>query len=143
MGRRSAGRARRALTRALRAAPPSAGRSKLGKLVEDYGRAMSAYQLGCALALLAGFAAGRPMRDAAGALGAGGGTVAGGGGEGGRDNGGEAKASARQRKAQELVEGCRAAARRCADLLKGRLAAASALDCARWGRTPRPHQRET
>jgi hypothetical protein len=111
-------------------------RRRLTKLVDDYGRAMTPYQLGCALALLAGFASGRVMRDAGWQ--AGGHTrlrsMGGGGGPNGSDgSGATAVLSPRERRAQEMVAACRSTAQRCADLLRGRINTATALDCARYG----------
>ncbi|GBG00145.1 hypothetical protein Rsub_12836 [Raphidocelis subcapitata] len=107
------------LTNAVNAAY---GPGKLGRLIEDYGRVMTAYQLGCALALLAGSAAGRVARDAAGGLPA----------PDSRPRDPEAL-TARQQRAQERLAACRGYARRCATLLQARLEAASTLDCARAG----------
>ncbi|KAI8471244.1 MAG: cryptococcal mannosyltransferase 1-domain-containing protein [Monoraphidium minutum] len=112
------------LTNAINAAY---GPRKLGKLVDDYGRHMTPYQLGCALALLAGFATGRALREAEAAGGPGGG----GGGFGPAPAAPGGGLTARQRRGQELVDACRGVARRCTELLRGRLALATPLDCAR------------
>ncbi|KAI8462760.1 MAG: hypothetical protein J3K34DRAFT_397572 [Monoraphidium minutum] len=96
--------------------PSPAGKlGKLGKLVDDYGRHMTPYQLGCALALLAGFATGRALREAEAAGGRGGG-----GGFGPAPAAPGGGLTARQRRGQALIGACRDVARRCTELLRGR-----------------------
>jgi hypothetical protein len=92
---------------------------------------MTSYHLGCALSLLAGFAVGRAQREATGSNPAAIYRSSGASSSSGDGAAGAAAMTQRQRKAQALLSSCRSYGRRCAELFRGRVAASTALDCAR------------